>query len=103
MTTLQRAFQRVMKAAAEHDGERRAQRRNFFEPRGGGLGVGLAWHCGLTLADAAAIFNAMLLEPVVAMKAATAPMATLRRGLLFDKPIFPCEIFSIHAHLSGKM
>ncbi len=32
-------FQRVMKAAAGHDGERRAQRRNFFEPRGGGLGI----------------------------------------------------------------
>ena len=28
-----------MKSAAEHDGERRAQRRNFFEPRGGGLGT----------------------------------------------------------------
>jgi hypothetical protein len=35
--------QRVMKAAAEHDGERRAQRRNLFEPRGGGFGVGLTW------------------------------------------------------------
>jgi hypothetical protein len=26
-----------MKSAAEHDGERRAQRRNYFEPRGGDL------------------------------------------------------------------
>src|ERR1035437_9723445 len=31
--------QRVMKSAAEHDGEHRSQRRNFFEPRGGGLGT----------------------------------------------------------------
>jgi hypothetical protein len=57
----------------------------------------------LTLADTAAIFNAMLLEPVVAMKTATAPMTTLRRGLLFDKPIFLSETFSIRAHLSQKM
>src|SRR5581483_10745991 len=33
--------QHVMKAAAEHDGERRTQRRNFFESRGGGLGTEL--------------------------------------------------------------
>ena len=30
----------VMKSAAEHDGELRAQRGNFFEPRGGGLWAG---------------------------------------------------------------
>jgi hypothetical protein len=30
MTGWQRTFQRVMESAAEHDGERRAQRRNFL-------------------------------------------------------------------------
>jgi predicted outer membrane lipoprotein len=64
MAGWQRAFRRVMRSAAEHDGKRRAQRRNLFEPRGGGFRIKLTWHRVLTLADAGAIFNAMLLELV---------------------------------------
>ena len=31
----------MMKSAAQYDGERRTQPGNFFESRGGGLGIGL--------------------------------------------------------------
>ena len=51
--------QRVMKSAAKNDGERRSQRRKLLQPRGGGFGINVIRHGGMTLTDSAEKFNAL--------------------------------------------
>lgn len=50
--------ERVVKSAAEHNGQRRPQRRKFFQPCGGGCGARWMMHWAVTLTDAPEKFNA---------------------------------------------